>query len=130
MGSRFVAPETARLDISQGDWLVVKKRLTAGEQRRVFSRMVREMRPGEKVQLDPQQVGKTKAAEYLVDWSLTDAKGQPVVLRGKTGDEIGTMLDALDPDSFREIVAAIDAHEAAQDAAAEQEKNAQAGASA
>ena len=34
--SRFVRPETERLELTDGDWMLVKRRLTAGEQRRAF----------------------------------------------------------------------------------------------
>jgi hypothetical protein len=130
MASRFLQPETTRLEISGGDWLLVKKRLTAGEQRRVFSRMVKAMKPGEKVELDPEHVGRSKVIEYLIDWSLVDANNKQVVIRGKSADDVGRILDGLDADSYSEIVKAVDAHETAEDERLEQEKNATAGLSA
>ena len=125
--SRFVTPDTQKLDISQGDYLIVKKRLTAGESRRIMGRMVKSMRPGEAVDLDPIHVGRAKVVEYLIDWSIKDSAGVVVPIRGKTPDEIGQILDGLDLESFREILATVEAHEDAMDTEREQEKNVPAG---
>ncbi len=124
MAWKFVNPETIRIDISDSKWILVKKRLNAGERRRIFSRMVKTMQAGEKIDLDPAQVGRSKLVEYLVDWN------GPTQIRDKSPDEIGKVLDNLDPDDYGELNKAIEAHEDAQDAAAEQEKNATAGSSA
>jgi len=126
-------PETTRLDLTQGDWLLVKKRLTAGESRRVFARMVKSMTAGEqggdrtKVDIDPEQVGRSQAVEYLLDWgTFTDPNGNAVVIRDKSPDEIGRMLDALPQGDYAEIIAAIQAHDTATTESDEQEKNAKA----
>lgn len=113
---RFVQPELTRLSLSQGDFIDVKKQLNAGEQRRVFGRMVRDMTPGEKVTLDPEQVGRTKLVEYIVGWSFTGADGQPVPFSESA-------LDNLNTETYAELIKAIDAHETAQEA---ERKNAQA----
>jgi len=113
--NRFVKPQTVRLELSDGDWIEVKKELNAGEHRRVFGRLVKDMRAGERAQLDPEQVGLTKVVEYLVAWSLED-NGKPVeVTEGA--------INSLDAQTFGEIVKAIDAHEAAVDAEIEARKN-------
>ena len=127
MASRFLKPETHRLDLSHGDWLLVKKRLTAGEQRRLFARMVKTMVQGEKIEMNPVQAGMSKIVEYLLDWSLTDPEGKPVLIRGKTPEQLATVLDGLDLDSFNEIYEVIEAHEKAMADEREQEKNASAG---
>jgi hypothetical protein len=126
-------PETTRLDLTQGDWLLVKKRLTAGESRHVFGRMVKSMTAGEqggtrtKVDIDPEQVGRSQAVEYLLDWgTFTDPNGKPLVIRDKSADEIGRILDALPQEDYAEIIAAIQAHDAATTESDEQEKNAKA----
>lgn len=106
MASRVVRPETVKLDISQGDWILVKKRLNAGEQRRIFARQVKPTPIGEKPMLDRTEVGRSQAMEYLVDWSLSD-----LPIRDKSPDEIGQALDAIDPASFAEIFDAIQQHE-------------------
>ena len=112
--SRFVVPDMVRLPLSDGDWIDVKKELNAGEQRRVFTNLVKTMQAGEKPELNPEQVGKTKILEYVVAWSFG------------TGAQAfsASALDAIDPDSYAEIVAAVDAHDEAADKARAERKNA------
>lgn len=129
MKARFVRPETAKLDLSDGDWVLVKRRLNTGEARRVFTGMVQTFEAGSKATLDPAQVGMTKVLEYLLDWSLRDADGQVVSIREQSREAVRAVLESLDLDTYHEISTAIDAHEAREDAAREQEKNGQDGAS-
>jgi hypothetical protein len=117
--SRFVRPETVRLMISGGDWLLVKKQLTAGEQRQVFARLMKPVRPGAaisgtNIEVDPLQASLSTILGYLVDWSLCDDDGKPVVIRGESTEVVIGALDALDMDSFSEIQQAIQAHEMEQ----------------
>src|SRR5580765_3603105 len=109
--SRFVRPETVKLDLSAGDWLLVKRRLTAGEQRHAFARIVKRMSVGERTELDPEAMGLNKITAYL-----RDAAGELVVIRDQSASVVETTLLALDPDSFREIYDAIAAHEDRQTA--------------
>jgi len=113
--NRFVKPQTVRLDLSDGDWIEVKKELNAGEHRRVFGRLVKDMRAGERAQLDPEQVGLTKVVEYLVAWSLEN-NGKPVEITEGA-------INSLDAQTFDEIVKAIDEHETRVDAEIEARKN-------
>ena len=108
--SRFVRPETVKLDLTQGDWLLVKKRLTAGEQRHAFARIVKRMELGEKTQIDPEATGLATMTAYLLDWSLCDETGAGVPIRDQPSSLVEAALLALDPDSFREIHDAIQAH--------------------
>lgn len=123
-------PESTRLELTQGDWLLVKTRLTAGESRRVFARMVKTMTTGEKVgdrarvELETEQVGRSQAVEYLLDWgTFLDAAGKPLVIRGKTPEEIGAILDDLPQEDYAEILAAIQQHDKAISEKDELEKN-------
>jgi hypothetical protein len=120
--SRFVRPETEKLDLSGGDWLLVKRRLTAGEQRHAFARIVKRMVEGERTEYDPEAMGLNKIVAYLLDWSLRDAAGELVVIRDQSASVLETLLLALDPDSFREIYDAIAAHEDRQAAILADEK--------
>ena len=113
MSSRMRRPETVKLDITRGDWLLVKKHLTAGEQRAIFSRMMREGISGDRI--DAIRVGWAKMVGYLLDWSITDADDKPVVIMDRSEDEIGAALDALDTDSFAEILKAVETHEKAME---------------
>lgn len=113
--NRFVQPTITRLDLTDGDWIEIKTELNAGERRHAFGRLVKEMRAGENAMLDPEQVGLTRLAEYIVAWSFVDASGQAVPVSEAA-------INALDVDSFGELVAAIDKHEAAHEAKRSAEK--------
>jgi len=121
--SFFVYPEQVTLPLPGGNALFVKKRLNSKESRRMFAACVRSMSPGEKIELDPEQVGYTKVVAYLVGWSgpnFVDPNGNPMPYSASA-------LDNLSNEIYTDIVKAIDAHENEQDAAIELEKNTQAG---
>lgn len=120
MRNRFVQPDTIRIDLSDGDFIIIKKELNAGEQRRVFSDFVKEARSGEAFQLDPEKVGLTKILGYLVGWSFVDAEGKPVEVSEGA-------VKALDIASFREVKDAIDTHDDQIEKDREARKNAMAG---
>lgn len=126
MASRVVRPETVKLDISQGDWLLVKKRLNAGEQRAMFARMYVAGVDG-RLQSNPLGISVAKILAYLLDWSLTDPQGKQIRIAGQSVTVVQEALDSLDPDSFGEIRRAVDAHEEAMAVEREQEKNDRAG---
>lgn len=122
MSLYFRHPETVRLELPRGGaWILVKKYLTAGETRQVFRRMMRAGDDGRDA-IDPLQVGLSKIVTYLVDWNLTDANDQPVPLRGLSPDVVASILDNMDPDGFKDVLNAIEAHEAAMDAARAEKK--------
>ena len=112
MRCRFVQPEIVRLPLSDGDYVDVKKELTAGEQRRMFAGMMRDMTLGEKVTLNPELVGRTKVSAYVIVWSFVDAELKPVPVSDSA-------IDNLDTETYAELVKAIDAHEAAMEAVKE-----------
>jgi len=119
MSSRMRKPETTRLQISRGDWLLVKKYLTAGEEHEMYSAMIA---PGGGM-VAPVLVQPSRIAAYLLDWSITDADDKPVVIRDQPRDVLLSALSALDPPDFKEIYQSVIAHQEAMDAAREQEKN-------
>ncbi len=116
---RFVQPEIVRLYLAdqdgEADYIDVKKELTAGEQRHIFSGIIKEMNLGEKTTLDPDQVGKTKLVEYLVGWSFLGTDGQPEPVSESA-------IDCLDPDTYKELIDLVDAHEASVIEARRQKK--------
>lgn len=126
--SRFVQPGSEKLEISDGDWLIVKRELTAGEARRAFARTVKRMNAGDQTELDPEGVGLGKMVAYLLDWSLVGHDGKPVVIRDQPDAVIEAALLSLDTASFLEIFNAINAHERAETARALEEKKRQSGA--
>lgn len=127
MGSRFVRPDSDTLKISDGDWLLVKRRLTSGETRDQLRRSYRVF-DGRMV-YDPVESGMALVTSYLLDWSLLGDDGKPIVIRGLMLSELTTVLDALDPDHFGEIRKAIEKYEKQMDKARAQEKKLPGGAS-
>jgi len=62
--------------IQKGHWIDVKKELNAGEQRKLFARLIKSMNFVDKPEIDPEQVGFSKVVQYLVGWSLKDKQGR------------------------------------------------------
>lgn len=120
MSARTRRPDTAILPLSRGDTLTVKRHLTAGETRRIFARMYRTGTND----IDPLQVGFSRVLGYLLDWTFTDSEGQPIVIRHQPEEIVGSALDALDPESYQEVLRAIEAHDDAMAKARADEKNA------
>lgn len=109
--------ETTRLALPDGDWLLVKKRLTAGEYRELLRRMSTQKDDGTLV-VNSLETGRARCVAYLVDWSPRD--WPPI--RHQGADDVAAALDALDPDDFEVVKDAVMAHEAAMLAARAEEK--------
>jgi hypothetical protein len=114
--SWFVRPETCRLQLSEEQWLLVKRRLTAGEFRAHLKRSS-DVGADDVRRIDTIEYSLSMVVAYLLDWSL-DA-----VIRGVSEQDLIATLDSLDPSRFAEIKLAIEAHEAAMTVEREQEKN-------
>jgi len=100
--------ETKRLPLSDGQWVAVKKRLTAGEYRDMLRRMSTQKDDGTLV-VNSLETGRARCVAYLVDWSPPD--WPPIRHAGR--DDLAVALDALDPDDFEEVKDAVMAHEVA-----------------
>jgi len=124
---RFAQAAIVRLPISGGDWLDVKAELTAGEQREMFTAMVRTTASGEPVfqdgrpLRDPTLFARSMIAAYVLDWSFV-LEGRPIEVSVQT-------IDGLLPLTFAEVADAVNAHDDRVRAAQEAEKNAPDGAS-
>lgn len=96
----------------------VKAELNAGEQRRVFTDMVRDgaFVAGEKPILDMRQVGLSKMTQYIVGWNFADAAGVPVPFSESA-------LLNLELSVFNAIDAAVNWHEEQADKARAERKN-------
>lgn len=125
MSTRVVRPETARLTISRGEWLLVKKRLNHGEQQDAFAYRYTSDVLGTRINL--RRTGMEFVLAYLIDWNLTGLDDKPLVIAGRPIEDVEAALMAIDPESFQEIKTAIDQHVEAMAAAREQEKNARDG---
>jgi len=119
--ARFVRPQTKTLTLANGDTLVVRERLTAGEQRAQYARMFRTRPDGslERDPLMPLQVCMVLA--YLLDWHLKDDQDQPAI-RDLSTDDLYHVINGLTPEAFEEIRDAIQEHEAAMLEARTQKK--------
>ncbi len=109
--SRFLRPDTDTLTLANGDKLIVRRRLTAGEGR-VFR--------GQRAIQTLVQAALVMA--YLVDWTLAGDDGAVVPIRGISQSDLLNVLDSLEDDSFDEIHAAIAAHVATMDSQRTEEK--------
>lgn len=117
MPSRVVKPETKRLELSGGDWILVWTRLNHGQQQDAFARQYMLNAFGGH-SLNLRGVDMAKVTSYLVDWNLTAPDDTAVLpLKSATGDldfdVMAASLNAIDPESFAEIHNAIEAHETA-----------------
>src|SRR5580765_7905053 len=118
MGSFYRRQEEMRLEISDGNWLLVRKYLTAGDERDAHEHIIKAgtMRPGEKPEIDLKHLGIAQVVSYLLDWSLTDVNDKPIVIRGQSYDFIAGALRDMTPEGLREILQAIEAHDNAMTA--------------
>lgn len=108
--SRFVQPETRTLTLANGDTLIVRARLSAGETRAQQQRSYT-MQPDGTWVRNPLTSGVSLIVAYLLDWDLRDDRS--VTIRNLSPEELSTILDNLDIDSFVEIKSAIEDHVAA-----------------
>jgi len=127
--SWFVRPETKRLDLSDGQWLLIKERLNVGEERAMNARLYFTGDDGQ-LHVNLLQVGVAIVTAHLLDWSLTDDDGKPIPIRGLSAGDMQQVLDNLLPERYAEIRKAVEAHDDAVRAARTQEKKLPAGESA
>jgi hypothetical protein len=101
---RIVQPETVRLPLSDGDFVDVKRELTAGE---YYDLMV--------AQVD--RLSYAKILAYVVSWSLVGADNTPIPYSLELSDAVRRdTVRALDKATARELTAALDKHEQAVEA--------------
>lgn len=117
---RVVSGASRRLAISNGDWVLVKDRLNAGENRRMVHRGTTTTAEGQ-LQTDLIEAGLAKILAFLLDWSLK------IPIRGPGALPLDAALDSIDPDSYTEILRAIEAHETAMQAERDAQKKIQPG---
>lgn len=106
--NRFVTSETVRLDLSDGDWIEVKRRLRYGEQQALAFAAMTGRKPGDEVTMDMARFNVARLNTWLVDWSFRGADDKPVPFSPAA-------VDALDAATAEEIHAALDRHMEEQD---------------
>jgi len=104
--ARFVAPETVRLDLSDGDYVEVKRRLTYGDRQQLQTAALASLQDrgelgSERISLDWARAQARRLEIYLVDWSFRDERGKRVAVSPEA-------IASLDPDTADEIHAALD----------------------
>lgn len=122
---RGVMPERVRLPLSDGDYVDVKKRLTAGEYRKLIYAQFKDTPVGEKATLDYTKLGTSKLLAYILGWSLISVVDeQPIPYDPQDPEELrqSVLDDLLDQDTYRELLAAVTAHEEREEAALEAQK--------
>lgn len=108
--SRVVVPEVVRLALTEGDFLDVKRDLNAGEYFDLLTAMA-----------DRQKFAKILA--YVLGWSFLGPDDRPLPYSVDDPEQARRdTISALDKATLRELIAAIDKHEAAQDAALAKKK--------
>lgn len=133
MSIRAHRPATERLEISAGDYLIVKQELTAGEFRdmiRASTRPVTIVAAGQAptVELDPTAAGLALVLAYLLDWSFADADGRKLVIADQPAAVVRAALDTIDADAYLEVQRAIQEHQRARAALVAEEKKTRSGA--
>lgn len=106
-----VRPEIHTLTLANGETLIVKKRLNTGERREMLNLM-----RGKDGTFDGLISDRATVLSYLVDWTVKDQDGRPLLIKGQDGtrishDDLGLTLDALDPEDYKEIEATINRYD-------------------
>lgn len=130
MSIRVRRPTTDRLELTEGDFLIVKHDLSAGEYRELMRAAARPVMVSAMagvatmptVELDPIAAGLATVLAYLLDWSFTDADGRPLVIADQPAAIVKAALDHIDSDAYMEVQKAILAHQAARSAEVAEEK--------
>ncbi len=103
MRNRFVVPSVTTLTLSDGAWIQVKDRLNVGEERAAFQKIVGEVNAEGWRRPNVETIGLAECEAYLVGWSFLDPEGHPVPPSLAT-------LQLMDPEDYKEIEAAVQAH--------------------
>ena len=114
--ARFASGAATRLELSDGDWVLVHAELTYGQQRRLAAAGVSGVPStlvaqgeGEPMRLDLAAYDLERLVTWVMDWSFTDEDGGTVLVSRQA-------IEALHPDTAAEINAALDRHIEALDA--------------
>ena len=104
---RFASGGQVRLDLSDGDWVLVRAELTYGQQQRLAASGLTGVdataTEGDRLKVDLAAYDLERLTVWLLDWSLVDADGERVLVSRES-------VEALHPDTAQEINAALDAY--------------------
>jgi small-conductance mechanosensitive channel len=105
---RFASTETARLELTEGDWIEVKDELSYGERQVLMSVGVKRTGVTEEtraVEIDWSVINVADMAMWVVDWSFTDDVGVRVPVSEDS-------IRALSLEAANEVNEALKAHKA------------------
>jgi hypothetical protein len=105
----IVMPQTVTLPLEYGWTVTVWEELTHGQYNDMRSRIYRESADGT-LQRNVERFFDGLAVAYLVDWTLTDAQGQPIAIRGLAPDALQDAFRNLRQFAALEVQRAIEAH--------------------
>lgn len=111
-----VMPRTVTLPLAYGWTVTVYEELTHGQHTDMQVRMFRDAGDGQVVR-DLQRITDAAVIAYLVDWTLTDAQGAPIAIKGLAPDALQDVLRNLRQFAAVEVKQAIEAHHERQQAA-------------
>lgn len=111
---RGIRRESVRLSLSEGDWIEVRKQLTVGEERDLFSLAVRGYRADGSIDIDAHRMGFLKGAIYITAWSFVGPDGPIAWPLNATIEQKCEILRGLDIETMQEIETAIDGHRQSQ----------------
>lgn len=104
---RFASGAAVRLELSDGDWVLVRAELSYGQQRRLagagLTGIDASATAGERLKVDLAAYDLERLATWVIDWSLRDGDGDRVTVSREA-------IEALHPDTAGEINAALDKH--------------------
>ena len=127
--SRMSRPEPIRLALSDGDYIDVKKALSAGEREDMLGEIAPTVEAGAKFNMNTKSVRTATIAAYLLGWSFVDDSGKPIPMSPDLpAGVIRSTIRGLDTATFDELFDAITYHEKAQSKVSADEKNDRAGA--
>jgi len=107
---RFASGAAVRLDLSDGDWVLVHAELTYGQQRRLAAAGVSGVPDalaaqgqGKGLSIDLAAYDLERLCVWVMDWSFAGADGEAVAVSREA-------IEALHPDTAAEIQQALDRH--------------------
>ena len=119
--TRFVQPQVVRIQLSDNDWIDVKKQLSVGEEREAFQQVVGEINTTTGWRKpNVAMLGIAEMLAYIVEWSFVDAQDRRVPVSADT-------IKQLDQASFKEVETAMELHIKAMEQERTAEKNGTAG---
>ncbi len=124
---RVVQPDMVRLQISDGDWIDVKKYLTHGERTQASASVIGEVRVDGWMRPNFEGASIAQIVAYVVDWSMVDSADKRIPC--DTDVQKIAALKSFDDATVEEMSAVIEAHAKKMEAELAEAKKPKAGSS-